>query len=549
MGFFKPNIEKMLTRQDVEGLIKALKHKDFEVRKGAADALGKIGGTKAVESLIGALRDEDRDVRMEAAKALGEIGNARAVGPLINAMADKNTDVRKASEKALVEIAGRIGPLAKAAVPVLTEALRSAEDKDVRRSAALALAKIGPAAKSSVPALTMALGDDNPKVREASARALDKIGVDEETTRAALLKRLKDSNAKVRKVAAAAIGGELGNIYTQVERLKAAYDWDAAARLAKIGKAAVPALVDTLNYQGRDSSFARGGAAEALGEIGDTRAVEPLIQALKDKDYDVRRHAAEALGEIGDTRAVGPLLQALKDKDDAVRRYGAEALGEVRREAACALGKIKDARAVEPLIQALTDVVGEVRSAAAEALGKIRDARTAQPLVRALKDKDEDVRVKATGTLGRTDDARMIAPLLECMFANPGDRKAPVAEALRKLAPNSTLTEEIISAATKAAKYQTFYSDESIKDRVRFLEASNEAVKTLCSIKSSAASNILHLVAKRRDVKVFLSWCAFADEEKVDFKEQREMALDELARRDSPPYDPSAFLKSSDQKA
>ena len=269
MGFFKPNIEKMLNRQDVEGLIKALKHKDFEVRKRAADALSKIGDAKAVESLIGALRDEYLGVRMEAAKVLGKIGDAGTVEPLITAMADKNTDVRKTSEKALVDIAGRIGP----------------------------------AAKAVIPALRAALGDNNPKVREASARALDKIGVDEEATRAALMERLKDSNAKVRNAAAVAIGGELGNIYPDVERLHTDCRWDAVPRLVKIGKAAVPALVVTLNYQGRNSSSVRGGAAEALGKIGDARAVEPLIQALKDKDDDVRRNAAEALGKIGDVRA------------------------------------------------------------------------------------------------------------------------------------------------------------------------------------------------------------------------------------------------------
>lgn len=45
------------------------------------------------------------------------------------------------------------------------------------------------------------------------------------------------------------------------------------------------------------------------------RAVDPLIQALKDEDDDVREAAADALGDIGDGRAVEPLTQALNDKD------------------------------------------------------------------------------------------------------------------------------------------------------------------------------------------------------------------------------------------
>ncbi|RMF83541.1 MAG: NACHT domain-containing protein, partial [Nitrospirae bacterium] len=85
-------------------------------------------------------------------------------------------------------------------------------------------------------------------------------------------------------------------------------------------------------------------AAEALGKLGDPRAVEPLLQALGDESRGVRRAAAEALGKLGDPRAVEPLLQALGD------RYS-----DVRLAAAEALGKLGDPRAVEPLLQALRD--------------------------------------------------------------------------------------------------------------------------------------------------------------------------------------------------
>jgi HEAT repeat protein len=52
-------------------------------------------------------------------------------------------------------------------------------------------------------------------------------------------------------------------------------------------------------------------AAQALGRIGDSAAVEPLIAALLDEDEDVRVDAAVALGQIADSRAVGPLLENL----------------------------------------------------------------------------------------------------------------------------------------------------------------------------------------------------------------------------------------------
>ena len=61
-------------------------------------------------------------------------------------------------------------------------------------------------------------------------------------------------------------------------------------------------------------------------------AVEPLIEALKDKDQDVRWEAALALGNIGDERAVEPLIEALKDEDEDVREAAGEALEKIKGE-------------------------------------------------------------------------------------------------------------------------------------------------------------------------------------------------------------------------
>jgi len=44
----------------------------------------------------------------------------------------------------------------------------------------------------------------------------------------------------------------------------------------------------------------RTSAAEALGEIKDSRVIEPLTAAMKDEDSNVRKSAAEALGKIND---------------------------------------------------------------------------------------------------------------------------------------------------------------------------------------------------------------------------------------------------------
>ncbi len=132
----------------------------------------------------------------------------------------------------------------------------------------------------------------------------------------------------------------------------------------------VQGLIKVLGYKKDDK--VRQAAVEALVKIG-APAVEPLIAALKkDEEWYVRKTAAEALGQIGDVRAVEPLIVALKE-------------GDMRRVSAEALGKIGDTRAVEPLIATLKDKDSDVCKAAAEALGKIGDDRAIELLIAALK--------------------------------------------------------------------------------------------------------------------------------------------------------------------
>ena len=57
-----------------------------------------------------------------------------------------------------------------------------------------------------------------------------------------------------------------------------------------------------------------------LGVIGDERCVEPLTEALKHQEQDVRKKAIEALGKIGGDRALEAITQAINDKKRGVRQ-------------------------------------------------------------------------------------------------------------------------------------------------------------------------------------------------------------------------------------
>ena len=82
--------------------------------------------------------------------------------------------------------------------------------------------------------------------------------------------------------------------------------------------------VDRLIQDLKDNNTSvRAEAAEALGDIGDRRAVKPLIKALNDTDID-RVMIIDALEKINDIGAVEPLIIVLKDDDWYIRMCSPE---------------------------------------------------------------------------------------------------------------------------------------------------------------------------------------------------------------------------------
>lgn len=88
----------------------------------------------------------------------------------------------------------------------------------------------------------------------------------------------------------------------------------AADALARIGTAAVPALIDALHDPNPD---VRSRAAGAIARMGPPakEAVPNLIVALADPDWKVRRSAARALGQIGAgaAEAVPALIDVIRN--------------------------------------------------------------------------------------------------------------------------------------------------------------------------------------------------------------------------------------------
>ncbi|MDD1713154.1 MAG: HEAT repeat domain-containing protein [Methanoregulaceae archaeon] len=223
----------------------------------------------------------------------------------------------------------------------------------------------------------------------------------------------KEQNALVEDVADAALRarpafrGNLGDIRDRIlstvniARMKEEKDVPGLIRALRnpdisvqyeateaLGQLRDPAAVQPLMGVLTDDQYSgiRWKAAEALVQIG-TPAVDPLIAVLSHPEDDVRWKAAIALGEIGDNRAIGPLIELLRDEDRFVKGRAAYALGLI------------GSPAVAGLIRALREGDGNLRWGAAIALGNIRDAQSIFPLLHALGDRYENVRSEAASAL------------------------------------------------------------------------------------------------------------------------------------------------------
>jgi len=218
--------------------------------------------------------------------------------------------------------------------------------------------------------------------------------------------------------------------------------WKAAAALGSLGPDAIHHLIGGLSTRNRAVKL---GIIEALGEIRDPLAVEPLIAHLCDPSVEIRWEAALALGETGDERAVAPLIPGLRDPDRYVRYGTALALGKLGwvpadpGEEAYRLLGLQDwaglaalgPPAVPALCRALKDREKTVRRRAVETLGEIGNGAAIPAIVRGLRDPDDEVRWQAVLAGPRCGIAPMHLP--RGLSQRPRIRKNPAVAAFLNL--------------------------------------------------------------------------------------------------------------------
>ena len=312
----------MAKKDRTEDLVKDLIHEEDWKRMNATAELLKRG-PEAVRHLIAkGLSDGNARLRTEAVKMLGRIKDRTAGLPTVQLLKDPDPEVREAVTEAVGHVADA------AALRALVQLL---EDEATRDVASEVLGRLkDPAAMEPLVAM---MKSQDPMARRMAAEALEQLAdprsVDAWVEAMAYPDLLDIASRSLKRIS------DLRDRITEIlDRLRDIEDTVALEEarigvsmdLIALGRPAVTELLEALNDE---LWVVREAAAQALGIIGDLRAVEPLIEILQgigiyqkgtptpgcivSEEWFVREEAAKALGHFNDTRSVPALLFALKD--------------------------------------------------------------------------------------------------------------------------------------------------------------------------------------------------------------------------------------------
>ncbi len=179
----------------------------------------------------------------------------------------------------------------------------------------------------------------------------------------------------------------------------------------------------------------RIAAIQALGKMGDDRAIVPLMDILGDQseNYRLRLAAAESLGRLGDAQALNPLINIVNDEEEP-SQY-------LKESAVKALGMLGDIRALEPLLdmfesqKGLKNKFNFLKEQIVEAIGRLgfNHSRAQNVLLEALKDEAACVRLSAVESLSEVGDETCVQALKQCLFDTDDDVAIAAAAALFQL--------------------------------------------------------------------------------------------------------------------
>jgi HEAT repeat protein len=341
---------------------------DIQVRFQSLMGLARSGeaAKPAINALVRCLADRDDQIRFRAADALGKIGVA-SLQPILDKWPNGSVPAKVAASQAM-EI---LGPEAKPAIPVLTEALKEKgdlarfaaaamvaispddeaailplarhEDRDVRRVGIAAVALFGNPSDAATQVMRDAVRDDDPKVREAAVIALAKSHLAITEKEVLIEAGLLDEVGSVRAAAVVA----MRKAFTSQASAKKGFAERVAGKLKDASSGSAMAIVKALGSMGPDArstfpqlldwvSATRQDEAKAVDEefVAQTFAnfgsevVPDLLVAIEQRP-EIEPILSLSLGKIGEP-AVGALVEALESDRELIRLAATRALGGIR---------------------------------------------------------------------------------------------------------------------------------------------------------------------------------------------------------------------------
>jgi len=440
------------------GLAGALKDDSALVRRLAARALRMQGDLRSLPPLLAALRDPDDAVRAEVALALGAVQDARATAPLLALLKAQNLDVQFAAVWALGRIADP------QAVKPLLAYYPTCTDPDIREELVAALGRMHD--PQTADFFLNVLKDGTLQQRSAAIQALGALKE----------RRAVDALIAVMQVPPNSYSPQAQNSSERNEIRSLGYSskwWSlgqgslcnaAITALGDIGEPrAIDPLIEMLNTPGNGSTIefsVNGGAiehassvaAKALGQFRDARAATALLARLttvKNPDYNlVEALVSGAVSEV----AVTPIISALQAPNPPGRDQLFDVVARIVQN-----GR-RDPRLTDLLLTVLPELDKDSRRSPLVALGASGDPRAVEPLLTAMKDKE--TRSTAVFALRTLKAPATAVPALKAIL---GEQDA----ALRKAAAEVLGTIRAGQAADALATALTD-PDEGVRDQAAF---------------------------------------------------------------------------------
>lgn len=208
------------------------------------------------------------------------------------------------------------------------------------------------------------------------------------------------------------------------------------------GETAIEAELDDFRHSDTGVRL-RISAIQALGRMGDSRAIMPLMRllGLQAENYRIRLAAAESLGRLGDSQALNPLINIVEDEQ--------ETSVYLKESAVKALGMLGDIRALSPLLDIFESRKGWMQKFSflkeqiVEAIGRLgsNENRAQQALLEALEDEGATIRLSAVESLAEIGDHSCIVAIKKRLFDADDDVAVAAASTLYQLGGEDLIRE------------------------------------------------------------------------------------------------------------